>query len=151
MKVLTAAPFTYAGVEVGFCDCEPGELVMLGETCECECHPYDEEDCGCSLDCRDDASFVGLDSRQGTTTARVEERDVSEPELTRAIRKSLSRAGWFVPGVTQDLAPVLVQIEVERIREVSALFTPGTLVALSHGVPFEVHGELGRQAVRRGR
>jgi hypothetical protein len=138
MKVLTAARLTWSGVEVGFCDCQPGELVMLGHSCECECHLYDDEECGCGLDCQDEASFIGLVSDQETTTARVEERDLSLAQLSAAVRDGLGRGGWFGPGLTPEIESVLVEIEVGRIREVVSSFAPGTLVGLAHGLPFEV-------------
>src|SRR6478609_10362198 len=69
MKVLTAAPYLYRGVEVGFCDCEPGELVRLGERDECCCARYEDEEeveafvdevCECHLDMDESPPFLGL-------------------------------------------------------------------------------------------
>jgi hypothetical protein len=138
MKVLTAARLTWSGVEVGFCGCPLGELVRLGDSCECDCHPDDDDDCGCELDCRDDGWFLGLVSNQETTTARVEERNISCEQLAAAIRDSMGRAGWFGPGLDPQLESAIVDLEVGRIRRVVDCFPAGTLVGVTHGFPFEV-------------
>jgi hypothetical protein len=140
MKVLTAARLTWSDVEVGFCNCQPGELVMLGDTCECECHGFGDEDCGCFLDCEDDGCFVGLTSDEQTTTARIEERDCSPERLSALIRATLTRAGWLGQGLDPSIETALVELEVGRIITVTGSFSAGTLIALSQGIAFEVSG-----------
>lgn len=138
MLVLTAAPFTYAGVEIGFCRCETGELVRLGDTCECDCHEVDEEDCGCVLDCEDGSTFVGLTSLELTTTARIEDRSITEQGLRSAVRDSIRRSGWSVPGVTDDIVEMFVDIETRRIHEACGRMPSGALLGNQRGRPFAV-------------
>ena len=138
MKVLTAAPYIVGGVEVGFCGCQPGELVMLGATCECDCHRYGDEECGCRLDCEPGPFFSGLASLAESTTARVEERNLTSDDLRAAVRGGLERAGWLTPGLSDEVARVWVDSEVARIRRACASFPVGTLVGLEDGFAFPV-------------
>jgi hypothetical protein len=151
MKVLTAAPYTVGGVEIGRCNCVPGELVMLTDACECDCHPFDDEDCGCQLDCEDGPPFSGLVSFATTTTARIEECAMTAEELRRALCRALEQAGWFVPGVQPDIAQILVDLELGRIQQAAEAFPVGTLVSAQNGRIFAVSELATRAPARRQR
>jgi hypothetical protein len=144
MKVLAAAPTLPAGAELERCQCQPGELVMLAETCECDCHRLEDEECECHLDCDGAPPFSGLVTSAGTMTARVEERDITEPDLRAAVRHCLERTDWFGAGVQDDIVDLLVDLEVARIAEATATFAIGTMISMLQGRIFPV------SAARRG-
>jgi hypothetical protein len=156
MKVLTAAPYVCRGVEVGFCDCEPGELVRVGETDECFCRRYEEEEpdddvCECHLDRDESPPFVGLATLAGTTTALVEERDLAEEQLRAAVAGSLDREGWLTPALSEDVLGVLVDLEVARIHQTASSYPAGTLISALNGRPFRVDEPATGAPIRRRR
>jgi hypothetical protein len=160
MKVLTAAPYLYRGVEVGFCDCEPGELVRLGERDECCCARYEDEEeveafvdevCECHLDMDESPPFLGLVSLAGATTARVEERDLAEAELRAAVRGGLDRGGWLAPGLPEGISRALVDIEIARIHQATSVHPVGTLISSLGGLTFPVDETTARAVTRRRR
>ena len=155
MKVLTAAPYTYQGVEIGFCDCDPGELVMLGPPDQCHCYrSEDEEDvedeiCECHFDREETPPFVGLMSLAGTTTARIEERRLTAKELRAAVSAGLARAGWLAPGVPLGVGRSMVDIEVARILQATATYGVGDVISSFSGVTFRVNDTNARAVTRR--
>lgn len=78
MKVLVATRLTQGTRDNDFFWCNEGELVRLGGECDSD-RGNPDGGCGCVR------SFGGVDSNKGTTTALVEERDLTMSEYSRLV------------------------------------------------------------------
>lgn len=91
MHVLVATTQTQGQRDNDFCFVPEGELVKLGMTCDVDGDDPDG-DCGCAR------SFVGFECSKATTTARVEDRDMTAVQYAIAYIRSEERDDWPVTG-----------------------------------------------------
>ena len=82
MRILTATTLTNGTVDGDYDYCVPGELVMIFPACA-------NRKCGC------DRGFGGLNSHRATTTAMVEDSEMTEAEVRLALETSLRDGGWL--------------------------------------------------------
>ena len=89
-KVLVATSRTQGRRASDFCYTIRGELVVPCEICEADRKAGPDGGCGCAR------CWVGLSSRQGTTTAKVKVIDgFTLADLTVAIQASLEHSGMI--------------------------------------------------------
>ena len=67
-----------------------GELVRIGSQCDIDRDDIDGG-CGCLR------AMVGLASSKSTTTFRVAELDLSQPDYEELVYESMVRDGWGIP------------------------------------------------------
>lgn len=116
MHILKATTLTNGVVHDDYDHCIPGELVMLFPACA---NPR----CGC------DRGFAGLSSHRATTTAFVDESDLTEADVRTALEASLRDGGWIdEPGPDAD---ALVDDAWADLHEVAAYFPAGTVIGRS--------------------
>lgn len=128
MRVLIATRRTNGDVANDVDYCVAGELLMIGEYCDC-CR-IDPGSCGCGI------AFSGLNSHRMTTTAIVAEVPLSEAEVREAIRSSLRDGGWFDAG-EPELAEQMVAEAWQRIEHVATHFEVGTVLGRRLDVVYE--------------
>ena len=117
MKVLVATTKTQGQRKNDFCYTDEDELVGFGFQCDCPGGP--DNACGCKR------AFTGLDSRKATTTAIVEERDMTEEQLRDVMRESLS--GWLTHETDYEAEEWVEQDTAELIRIADA-FVVGDVI-----------------------
>jgi hypothetical protein len=105
MKVLVATVQTQGQRPNDFNYCVEGELVTVGLVCATDRRDPDGG-CGCGR------AFAGLNSHRATTTARVNDVELSEDDYVEALRSSLAQQGWPTSDVP-ELAAWLVQLVSE--------------------------------------
>jgi hypothetical protein len=105
MKVLVATAQTQGLRPNDFDFCVEGELVTVGLVCATDRRDPDGG-CGCGR------AFAGLNSHRATTTAKVNEIELSEDDYVEALRSSLTQQGWPTSDV-QELAWWLAQLVSE--------------------------------------
>jgi hypothetical protein len=105
MKVLVATAQTQGLRPNDFNFCVEGELVTVGLVCATDRRDPDGG-CGCGR------AFAGLNSHRATTTAKVNEIELSEDDYVEALRSSLTQQGWPTSDV-QELAWWLAQLVSE--------------------------------------
>jgi hypothetical protein len=105
MKVLVATAETQGLRPNDFNFCVEGELVTVGLVCATDRRDPDGG-CGCGR------AFAGLNSHRATTTAKVNEIELSEDDYVEALRSSLTQQGWPTSDV-QELAWWLAQLVSE--------------------------------------
>ena len=105
MKVLVATAETQGLRPNDFDFCVEGELVTVGLVCATDRRDPDGG-CGCGR------AFAGLNSHRATTTAKVNEIELSEDDYVEALRSSLTQQGWPTSDV-QELAWWLAQLVSE--------------------------------------
>lgn len=89
MKLLVATQATQGQRKSDFSWANEGELVAFGFVCGRDANnPDPDGGCGCGR------SLVGLDTRKGTTTFKVEDRPLTETEFVDAYIASMKAAGW---------------------------------------------------------
>jgi hypothetical protein len=130
MRVLTATTLTNGERDNDFDWCTHGELVMFGTICGRDLSDPDNG-CGCGR------SFSGMHSHRATTTALVEERELSTTDLGLAVRASLEDGGWIDESVPEDEANAVIDEAVAMIRHVAEHFPVGTVVGTRLGQVFE--------------
>ncbi|MGC0252419.1 DUF7715 family protein [Pseudactinotalea sp. Z1748] len=128
MRVLIATRRTNGDVANDVDYCVAGELLMIGEYCDC-CR-IDPGSCGCGI------AFSGLNSHRMTTTAIVAEVALSEAEVREAIRSSLRAGGWF-DADEPELAEQMVAEAWQRIQHVATHFEVGTVLGRRLDVVYE--------------
>jgi hypothetical protein len=130
MRVLTATTLTNGERDNDFDWCTAGELVMFGVICDRDWKDPDNG-CGCGR------SFSGMHSHRATTTALVEDRELSAGDLDLAVRASLEDGGWIDTSVPDDEAKAVIDEAVGMIRHVAEHFPAGTVVGTRLGQVFE--------------
>ena len=105
MKVLVATAQTQGLRPNDFNFCVEGELVTVGLVCATDRRDPDGG-CGCGR------AFAGLNSHRATTTAKVNEIELSEDDYVEALRSSLTQQGWPTSDV-HELAGWLAQLVSE--------------------------------------
>ena len=91
LKVFVATTRTQGDRDNDFAWTEGPELVDLAMTCDRDRGDPDGG-CGCGR------AFTGLDSRKGTTTAEIVERDLSLTQYREAFHRSLVAGGFGALG-----------------------------------------------------
>jgi len=98
MKLLVATGDKQGQRDNDFNFATEGELLYFGMEC-------DEEEVDGTCGCR--RSMSGIDSHKGTTTMKLVEIDIEEPELHERVEASLHSAGWIfgeeLDGVAADM------------------------------------------------
>lgn len=89
MKVLVATRETQGHRSNDFSFCDEGEFVIITGPCDRDAGNPDGF-CGCARD------FSGVDTRKGTTTAKVVDLDISEDYYYDAIWDAFAARGWLI-------------------------------------------------------
>jgi len=121
MKLLTATMATNGLVPHDYSHCIPGELLWLPMVCSAHrLHP--DSRCGCTR------GFGGLSSHRGTTTALVEDRNITVADLRAAVRSSLTDQGLLDHHLSTQEQHDLVDEVVHHIRDIADFYHVGSVI-----------------------
>lgn len=126
MRVLVATHQCNGTRRGDYDHCVEGELVYMQEPCASDLRDPNGP-CGCGR------GFAGMSSRRATSTALVADLELTEDDVTSAVRSSLEAGGWINPAwCPAELADQMVAEVLDLVHTVAAHFPVGTVVRRSN-------------------
>jgi hypothetical protein len=120
MKVMVTTKKGQGKRKNDFCWTNEGELAKFG--LECDREEVDGH-CGCRR------SFCGFDTSKATTTATIEDRDITRAEFIGLMKKALEREGWYRPKETESgLSNQEIEEEADELLSTAKAFPVGAII-----------------------
>jgi hypothetical protein len=120
MKILVATKETQKQRESDFFWTEEGEIVRVPFECDRDRGDIDGP-CGCLR------SLTGCKTQRGTTTMKVEDREIKIEDYIEVVRQSFTEAGWY-KMMSRKAAEDHILEDVKYLLEAASKFAPGTIV-----------------------